>query len=322
MSFGRWLGIFVAIAGLFFCSPLAGQELEKKGIDVTKVFKPLTEPPCTYCIEQHEKGLINGNDPVLAWTRAAHNGGAFPLRYFINKYRVINDTYGLFFYDPINDFVAAYEKDYGYQYIGRKDGEMLIQSDDGTIWSAIKGVGLTGPQKGHKLIRIPNIRTTWGHWLLLHPESTTYNLFDGNKYESVNVDESEKPKKNSVIVLGIDGQKKFHWNPEVDQKRFCQTILVGDQRMCFFWYGPTRTAVVYEAQVHGKSLTFYADDISPLTAPFKDKETGTRWTLAGRAIDGPLRGTDLKWVPSIQCNKSAWIKAFPGSQQIQLVQTE
>src|SRR5205823_6592189 len=28
------------------------------------------------------------------------------------------------------------------------------------------------------------------------------------------------------------------------------------------------------------------------TAPFKEQETGTRWTLPGRAVDGPLKGQE------------------------------
>ena len=40
-------------------------------------------------------------------------------------------------------------------------------------------------------------------------------------------------------------------------------------------------------------------------------ETGTRWTLAGRAIDGPLRGQELTWVDSIQCRWYAWSTEYP-----------
>ena len=90
-------------------------------------FKALTEPPCSYCSTQHRKGLIRGEDRVLAWLRAAHNGGAFPLRHFIAGPRVINDTYGLFFYDPDGGYVAAFRKDYGYKHYGWRKGVMVVQ---------------------------------------------------------------------------------------------------------------------------------------------------------------------------------------------------
>ncbi|MBT5926905.1 MAG: DUF3179 domain-containing protein [Verrucomicrobia bacterium] len=58
-------------------------------------------------------------------------------------------------------------------------------------------------------------------------------------------------------------------------------------------------------------MKFRADFIAPETAPFMDNETNSRWTLAGRAVDGPLRGTELDWVPSIQCRDDAWKVEFP-----------
>src|SRR5207249_910692 len=75
--------------------------------------------------------------------------------------------------------------------------------------------------------------------------------------------------------------------------------------------GPTRTAVAFAAKLADHVLTFYPDGVSPETAPFKDKETGTRWTLAGRGVDGPLRGKELGLVDSVQCRWYAWAAEHP-----------
>ena len=83
--------------------------------------------------------------------------------------------------------------------------------------------------------------------------------------------------------------------------------------MAVFWYKPTRTAVAYSAKLEDRTLTFYTDEASPETAPFKDKETGTRWTLAGRAVDGPLRGKELTWVNGVQCRWYAWAAEYPNT---------
>ena len=90
-------------------------------------------------------------------------------------------------------------------------------------------------------------------------------------------------------------------------------VKSGGAPIAVFWYQPTRTAVAFSAKLGDRKLTFYADDISPETAPFKDKETGTRWTLAGRAVDGPLKGQELTWVPSVQCRWYAWSAEYPGT---------
>ena len=78
-----------------------------------------------------------------------------------------------------------------------------------------------------------------------------------------------------------------------------------------FWYGPTRSGTAFKSTVDGQALTFYADSIAPESAPFMDRETGSRWTIAGRAIDGPLRGKELEWMPSLQCRWYAWCAEYP-----------
>ena len=91
-------------------------------------------------------------------------------------------------------------------------------------------------------------------------------------------------------------------------------IVVGGEPVAVFWYGPTKSAVAFSAKLEDRTLTFYADKISPETAPFKDKETGTRWTLAGRGVDGPLRGKELTWVNSVQCRWYAWAAEWPKTE--------
>ncbi|MEZ6062657.1 MAG: DUF3179 domain-containing (seleno)protein [Planctomycetaceae bacterium] len=286
--------------------------------------KPITEPPCSYCSTQNRKALIRGDDRVIAWLRASHNGGAFPIRYFLAGPRVVNDTYGLFFYDPDSNFVAAYEKAYGYRMYGRRNGVMIVQGEDGTLWSALTGMAFSGPRKGERLQRIPSLVTDWNYWMMLHPESTTYDLFDGDTYKSVALpmevgpvakaalDDADQRLPAEAMVLGIEfdsGQKAYSLDelPE----RACIVDEEDDQQVAVFWYQPTATAVAFDRRVDDQTLTFYADEISPESAPFKDRETGTRWSIAGRGIDGPLRGKELKWVSSIQCRWFAWSAEYP-----------
>src|SRR6266849_1849760 len=144
--------------------------------------KSLTEPPCSYCSTQNRKNFIRSNDRVIAWLRGAHNGGAIPIRHFLAGPRVVNDTYGLFFFDPDGGYVSAFTKDKGYEFFGWRHGVMVVKGRDGTLWSALTGAAFEGPQKGKRLTRLPSMVTDWGYWLMLHPESTAYNLFDGKKY--------------------------------------------------------------------------------------------------------------------------------------------
>ena len=288
--------------------------------------KSLTEPPCSYASTQHRKGLIQSDDRVITWVRGTHNGGAIPIRLFLSVPRVINDTYGLFFFDPDGDYVSAFPKDYGYEFYGWRNGVMAVKGRDGTLWSALSGKAFEGPQTGKQLQRIPSMVTTWSHWLMLHPESTAYDLFDGKKYPAAalpaemsqealetmgKVDERLKP---TVPVLGLEMEGHSTAFPlENVGERACFTDKVAGVPVAVFWYEPTRTAVAYSSKLDDRQLTFYADDVSPETAPFKDHETGSRWTLAGRAVDGPLKGRELIWVNSVQCRWYSWAADYPGT---------
>ena len=159
-SFGALSGLrlrsaaTVVVLTLLFAPTTFAEPPELKLTPHPGLFEPLTEPPCSYCSTQHRKKLIKDDDLVLAWIRGVHNGGAIPVRQFLAAPRVINDTYGLFFYDPDGGYVAAYKKDYGYKFHGWRGGVMVVQGRDGSLWSALTGIAFDGPQKGKKLERI------------------------------------------------------------------------------------------------------------------------------------------------------------------------
>ncbi len=288
------------------------------------LYPQLTEPPCSYCVNQDRKGLLKPTDPVIAWIRGAHNGGAAPIEHFLTVPRVINDTYGLFFYDADGQYITVFEKDYGFEFYGWRGGVMVVRGRDGSLWSALSGQAFAGPQKGKRLKRFPSLVTHWGHWLLLHPESTAYDLFDGKKYprSKLPTEISEQARQSmgqvdptlsaAAVIMGVEGEKEsLAVSLDGLGERACFRDKVDGRAIAVLWYGPTRTAVAYFTELDGKSLTLYADKISPETAPFKDRETGSRWTLAGRAVDGPLRGKELTWVPSVQCRWYAWSHEYP-----------
>lgn len=317
--------VWTFVAAVFFATVIWGEEpAVRKLVTRPELFKALTEPECSYCATQHRKGMIDDGDLVLVWIRGAHNGGAISVRHFLAGPRVINDTYGLFFYDPEGGYAAAFKKDDGYKFYGWRGGVMVVEGRDGTLWSALSGIAFAGPQKGKRLERIPSLTTQWRHWMMLHPESTAYDLFDGKKYKvtalPVTKSSDALASRGSVdsrlpadsLVLGVDaGEKPIAFPLDLKSKQACFTSMIDAKPVTVFWYGPTRSAVAFHSVLDGQSLTFKIDEIAPETAPFKDKETGTRWTLAGRAVDGPLKGKELSWAPSIQCQWYAWSGDYP-----------
>lgn len=288
------------------------------------LFKPLTEPPCSYCITQDEKGLVRPDDRAVAWVRGRHQGGAAPLRHFLAGPRVLNDTYGLFFYDPDGGYVSAFRKDYGYAFHGWRRGVMVVKDRQGNLFSALTGVALAGPSRGKRLQRIPTFTTTWRYWLLLHPESTAYDLFDGKRYKVAEL--PTKPSKESLAnrgdvdarlaprarVLGIRvGDKALAVPLQGLGKRAVVQVELGGKKLAVFWYGRTQSVMAWDRELGERTLHFEVDTIAPRTAPFRDRETGTRWSIAGRGIDGKLRGRELTWIDSVACCWYAWVAEHP-----------
>ena len=329
------VGQFLVGQAVVVCSSLQAladeNEPVKKLTEKPSLFKSITNPPCSYFIVQHRKGLIEEEDRVIAWLRSSHDGGAIPLRHMLAAPRVINDTYGIFFYDPDGGYVSAFERSPGYKYTCEfhrwRGGVMIVKANDGSLVSALSGEVFAGPRKGERLEQIPNMVTNWQHWLSLHPKSVAYQLFDGKKYplaplpteqsqeagESMGrVDARLKPFTNVIGVVSGSKSKAFPLDGVDQRKVFTDTV--NDQPIVVFWYGKMKTAVAFRSKLDGQKLTFYVDDKGPVTAPFRDQETGTRWTLAGRGVDGKLRGKELKWVNSVQCHWYAWSSEYPDTQ--------
>jgi hypothetical protein len=96
----RTLLVFVLLASIASADP--------KLIVRPDAFETLVNPNCSHCIDEakRRKDELKDSDPVLMWTRGKYDGGAMPYRYFLNPYRVISDTYGVFVYDPDAGFSA------------------------------------------------------------------------------------------------------------------------------------------------------------------------------------------------------------------------
>ncbi len=101
---------------------------------------------------------------------------------------------------------------------------------------------------------------------------------------------------------------------------------VGEQPIVIFWKAGQSTALedrsvaggrdvgsvgVFVPQAEGEALTFSAED-----GEFVDAETGSRWNVAGVAVDGPLAGTALEQIPHLDTFWFAWATYRPGTELI------
>jgi hypothetical protein len=67
-------------------------------------------------------------------------------------------------------------------------------------------------------------------------------------------------------------------------------------------------AAAYIPRVHGRTLAFRAG-----AGGIVDRQTGTRWTIEGRAVSGPLQGTQLQAARAINSFWLDWAAFHPST---------
>jgi hypothetical protein len=295
-------------------------------------FKTLVNPQCSHCRDEAKRraGEWKDDDRVLCWIRGYSDGGAIPMRFFLNTYRVISDTYGVFVYDPDAGYARAFAPSLDFAFHGWRNGVMVMRHKDGTLFSCLTGLAFDGPRKGTRLEPVPTLVSDWGFWLRRYPGGVAYHLFD--KYQPVELpdkinEDSRRSRRDKcddrlpaeTLVLGIRNGKQARAYPlEALAKAGVIREEVDGRPWVVLWYGPTRTAAAYspvasppkkvDAPVRPVTLSL---DPKGGETPFVDKESGSRWDIAGRAVEGELRGWTLAWLDGTQVRWFAWSAEQP-----------
>ena len=340
----RSLGLVMMLA-----TALSAQE-PRPAVAPPPPFPTLVNPNCSHCIDEakRRKDELKPGEPALCWTRGYSDGGAIPIRFFLSKYRVISDSYGVFVYDPDAGFVRGFAPSYNFVFDGWRHGILALKdTSDGTIFSALSGVGIEGPRKGERLAVVPTIASTWGEAMARNPNAVAYEMHD--KYKAVelpaekNADSVKtRPAKDDPrlrpedAVLGVRVGAMAKAYPQKDFPRL-QTDKIGSTDIVLFGGEGSSTASAYKP-VAGqprkwkgpkpdKNGVSPADAGEPLpdgtalpsrTLTFAEKdgavidvETGTTWGIDGRGIRGELKGWTLEWADSVVCNWFAWSAEYP-----------
>jgi Protein of unknown function (DUF3179) len=292
-----------------------------------EMFETLINPACSHCIDESKRkaGELRGNDRVLSWVRGKYDGGAIPYRWFLVPYRVISDTYGVFVYDADADFVRGYPASLDYRFHGWRNGVMVMRHNDGTLFDCLTGLAFDGPRKGERLVPIPTIETDWGPWLKANSGTVAYQMVSKFQPQAIPVTQLPESRKTRpapdprlgaeerVLGLSIDGSsrawplKSFGRQPEI------RTADFGGTKAVILWDGRTGTAAAYAPETEAspaEPVNLTADSSDP-ESPWVDSQTGSRWSITGRASSGSRKGQTLRWLPGVMVKWYAWAAEYP-----------
>jgi len=231
---------------------------------------------------------------------------------------------------------------------GRLYASALVMYDRATesLWTHFDGRAVVGVLAGHQLEPVPSPLLAWGDFkasfpngLVLDRAATGFDRpYGENPYVGYDnpdstpflfrgtVDDRARAKQR-VVGVAIDGAARA-WTLQAISGNDAQATntAVGDTSLVILWKAGQATALetrqiisgrdvgsvgVFSPVVAGETLTFSAED-----GEFVDAATDSRWDVAGRAVSGPLAGTQLEQIHHLDTFWFSWSTYQPGTDLI------
>ena len=326
---------FSRLSGLIFCTLLtchgqAADDLQDsagKLIAQPEAYETLVNPECSHCVDESKRraGELRDDDPVLAWIRGKYEGGSVPYRFFLVPYRVISDTYGVFVFDPDAGFARGFAPSLDFSFYGWRNGVMVMRHKDGTLYSTLSGRAFAGPREGDELEPVPTMTSNWGYWSRAYPGSVVYRMYDKYQPKQLPTGPAEGseasrgradgrlPEYSEVLGVSVGEHQKAYPVTGFGKTSEIVSDSIAGQKLVVLWHAPTRTAVAFASELEGAQsspVSLHVDN-AQADAPFVDRNTGSRFSIEGRCVSGPLEGQTLRWLDSVTCRWFAWAAEYP-----------
>ncbi|MFB6241045.1 MAG: DUF3179 domain-containing protein [Gemmatimonadota bacterium] len=234
---------------------------------------------------------------------------------------------------------------------GRLRHSDLVMYDrtTGTWWQQASGEGIVGRHAGHTLDFLSSNTFSWGRVKELYPDVRVlsretgydrdysrspypgYDSPDGRpigRFVSGPTDGRLRPMQRVVAVRTDDGGWAVPYSSLRD-RRVVNAEVAGRPLVVFWAPGASSPldeprisrgrdvgqTAVYDRRVDGRTLTFrWREGGSASDGAWVDEQTGSRWNLAGRAVEGPLSGSALDEVQHDHPFWFAWVGFRPETE--------
>jgi len=273
--------------------------------------------------------FLSASEPVLALQIGA-DARAYPVQILI-WHEIVNDTVGrvpvAVTYCPLCNSAIAYDRRVAGRVLsfgtsGKLYDSNLVMYDRQTqsLWVQFTGQAVAGVLTGPELRPYPMQTVSWGEWRAGHPHGwvlsrdTGYTRpYGANPYPGYD-DINSRPFLFSGQVNGrytaMTRLVGVHYGGEavavlvnaLRHRRVIDLTLAG-QPVVVWWQPGTASALssttiaggsdvgatgAFSPVVHGRRLHFL-----PVAGGFRDRETGSHWSVLGHAAAGPLAGQNL-----------------------------
>ena len=287
---------------------------------------------------------LDDDDLVLGY-ESGDEAFAYPIN-ILNFHEIVNDDIGgvpvLITYCPLCFSGVVFGREVNGQTLTFGNTSALYQSDlvmydhqTGSYWFQVAGEAVVGTLTGSRLGLLPSSTMPWKQWQELHPDTLLItgveggrleNLFVGAAYgngfdsgyqDRINneqfafpVDEDKLDGRLSAgeIVLTVEiGEAVTAFPLGIIGDGAVNAEVGGEPVVVFIESGGLSVAALSRV-LDGQTFSFEYSNDGEIT----DRETGSAWDFAGRAVDGSLAGRRLDRVGS---RRAFWFSvaiSFPG----------
>jgi hypothetical protein len=291
---------------------------------------------------------IAPKEPVIA---VEHDGvaRAYPLQ-ILTWHEIVNDTIGdtpvAVTFCPLCYSAIAFERrvdgepvTFGVSGLLRNSDLVMYDRKSETLWQQFTGKAIVGTHAGETLALVPSQLLSLRQFAQNYPDGTVLSRDTGydrrygqNPYAGYDdVDkppfaydgptDDRLPPKEKVVAVSLGGTHKAYPHSATRKQHVVHDTIGERPLVVFHAPGPVSAldarkiaaskevgaTGVFDRRVDGRTLRFrYVGD-----GRFEDTATESVWTIAGRAVEGPLAGTRLDRVPHGDYFAFSWFAFRP-----------
>jgi hypothetical protein len=205
----------------------------------------------------------------------------------------------------------------------------LDDHETGSVWSPYLAMAIRGPLRGTRLDLLPVAHSEWGAWCQAHPETTVLPPELGSR-----TGHGSKHTIGTPLVGPSFRRRVRAWDTRLPHSTLVLGVLASGGQRAYPLDRVRAAGGVVNDDIGGEPMVVLADltkgsyaalAFSPLVGRTRlefrpgpggavDERTGSRWTFEGRAVEGPLAGSQLRFVPSHVSEWFIWAAHFDGLQ--------
>ena len=282
---------------------------------------------------------MHDDDLVLGFVSPSGQPYAYPHK-ILNWHEIVNDQIDgvplLVSYCPLCRSGVVYDRRVGGRTLTFSNTSALYDSDlvmvdreTSSYWWQVPGRAIVGTMTGSDLEPLASSTMPWARWRRLHPDTLVLSRDTGFERDysrdsfagyddavaegrfsfpvSAAARDDRLSAAETVIAVAVDDEIVVY--PLDSLGNAAVNDRVGGAAVVVFSLARGPAGAAFDRTVGERILSFVRRD-----GAFRDRQTGSVWTLAGEASRGPMAGTRLTAIPSRTSFWFATIAAFPEAQ--------